>query len=96
MKNRTIKLLSGILALTLSVSILASCGKKPSDSEAATDTTAESTGSADEVISLPEYDFTSLELSQYVKLPEDYNTRDYSAGLALKGEPTDKDISESI
>ena len=96
MKNRTIKLLSGILALTLSVSILASCGKKPSDSEAATDTTAESTGSADEVISLPDYDFTSLELSQYVKLPEDYNTRDYSAGLALKGEPTDKDISESI
>ena len=97
MKNSTIKLLTGMLILTLSVSALASCGAKPSDDTAAsTDTTAESSSSTDEVISLPEYDFSSLDLSQYVKLPEDYNTRDYSVGLTLKGEPTDKDIEESI
>ena len=42
------------------------------------------------------YDFAAQDLTQYVTLPSDLTTRDYTQGLTLKAEPTDADIDKKI
>ena len=89
------RILIAILLATITLCPLASCTKKqPDDTTSGNDTT--DTTEQDEIITLPEYDFSSLDLSAYIKLPSDYLNRDYSEGLTLKGAVTDEDIDEYI
>ena len=95
--NKLKKIISGALLLSLSLCPLVSCGQKSADTSATTDTDkVTDTTAEEEIITLPEYDFNSLDLALYIKLPEDYDSRDYSQGLTLKGEPTDKEILDAI
>lgn len=94
MKN-AIRPLCALLALSIALTALAACSKKQSEGTgAATDTSAST--EKQEPITLPEYDFTALDTSLYIKLPADYTERDYAQGLALKGAPTDDDVDEYI
>lgn len=43
-----------------------------------------------------DYDFAGSDLSAYITLPSDFATRDYTAGLDLKAEPTEKDVEDEI
>ncbi len=42
------------------------------------------------------YDFAANDLSSYIELPADLLTRDYTAGLTLKGAPTSEDVDKKI
>lgn len=43
-----------------------------------------------------DYDFAGSDLSAYITLPSDFATHDYTTGLNLKAEPTEKDIEDEI
>lgn len=93
--NNINRILSAILLTSITLCPLASCGvKQPNDTTPSTDTTEDT--EKEEQIALPEYDFASLDLSPYVKLPANYTQRDYSEGLTLKGTPADADVDEYI
>lgn len=89
------RILSAILLTSIALYPLASCGKKPQSDTTTSNDTTENT-EKEEQITLPEYDFTSLDLSLHVKLPANYTQRDYTEGLTLKDAPTDADVDEYI
>ncbi len=100
MRTYTKKLLTCLCAVSLSLCALAGCtntspkGTDTDTKEANTDAVTDK--QEEEAVTLPEYDFYSLDKSPYIKLPEDWRTRDYRAGLALLGEPTDAYVSSQI
>ncbi len=97
---------SRMLTLMLVLSVLTSCSaKNAADTKQQTDTaadteaqTTEAETSADEqeVLTLPEFDFSTIDMANHIKLPADYRTHDYAQGLELKGEPTDTDVENEI
>ncbi len=96
--------LSRSAALALAVLLLASCSpntaESTGDEQASPETgsadTSEKDGESVPVPQMPEYDFSSLDLSAYVTLPVDYSSKNYKEGLELLGEADDEDAEAEI
>ena len=90
--------LRSALALTVCAAMLLSCSQKKDETSSADTTSTQSpiTEDTGEILTLPDYDFYSLDLSKYVKLPEDHLTRDYGEGLRLLGIPSDKTVMANL